>query len=146
MFPRNSYLPDEHLIDQQHNSYMGNKFHKSYDDHNPKDHPSYLGYGGDTDITDGDDGGQGDTSLHPEDSLVTHDSSSPYSPNTPHLGGGMPNGNNGSPDVLGAVHGDLCVEKRNGICGGEKYNNTYCYTLLQPRIRIECRFNKNSLL
>jgi len=90
---------------------MGNKFHKTYDGHNPKDHPSYLG---NTEVTGGDDGGHSGTSLHPEDSLVTHDRSSPYDPNTPYLGG--MNNDKGSADVFGAVHGDLCVEKRNGIC------------------------------
>ena len=43
MFPQHSYLPDDRLLNEQHNSQMGQKFHTSYDSHSPKsEHPWNL--------------------------------------------------------------------------------------------------------
>ena len=116
MFPKNSYLPDDHLLDHQHHSHMGNKFHKTYDTHNPKEHQSHLG---DTTGNAEGEGGRshgGDTADYPEDFLVNHDQHSPYGHNTPYLGGETIH--KGDKDIFGSVHGNLCVEKRDGICTG----------------------------
>lgn len=115
MFPQNSYLPDDRLLNNQHHSYMGNKFRHSYDGHNPKQNPGYLRQTASLEEGDGD--GRED-SIHPEDTLVNHDLTNPYGHNTPYLGGMTLNV--GSNDVFGPIHGDLCVEKRDAICTGRQ--------------------------
>ena len=122
MFPKNSYLPDDHLLNNQHHSYMGTKFHHSYDGHNPKENPGHL-----RETASVEEGDEGD-SIHPEDTLVGHDLTNPYGHNTPYLGGSTIN--EGSNDVFSSVHGDLCVEKRDAICTGRKpFNINYRTTL-----------------
>ena len=115
MFPKNSYLPHDNLLKNQHHSYMGNKFHHSHDGHNPKENPAQLRQG--SSLEDEGEGRGGDgASIHPEDTLVNHNQANPYGHNTPYLGGMTIN--EGSKDIFGSVHGNLCVEKRDGICTG----------------------------
>ena len=116
MFPRHSYLPHEDLINHQQHSYMGNQFHHSYDRHNPKENPGFLGdspASAEVNFYDG--------SLVEGGSRKNHKHAHPYGHNTPYLAGegrelNHEEGENDEDDTFESVHGDLCVEKRDGIC------------------------------
>ncbi|XP_066918349.1 uncharacterized protein [Clytia hemisphaerica] len=120
MFPRHSYLPHEDLLNHQQHSYMGNQFHHSYERHNPKQNPGFLGASpasAEVNFYDG--------SLVEGAPRKTHRHGHPYGHNTPYLAGdGMESDHEGAnedegdgrEDVVESVHGDLCVEKRDGIC------------------------------
>lgn len=119
LFPKNSYLPDSHALDMQHDTMMGEKFFRHYRNDDVKADDNSDGF-----INTHHDASPYEEYTHnhgrpniPEDHYVDkYKHFSPYGHNSPYLGGGMTGQHGEHGRVLSAVHGDLCVGKRNSLC------------------------------
>lgn len=122
LFPKNSYLPDEESLHKQHHTVMGDKF---YHDHRDLHADVVFGnqFKSEGFINTHGGGTPYEKFIHnhgqshvPEDhdiDPVRH--LSPYGHHTPYLGGDM-NRKSEQGEIFGAVHGDLCVGKRDSLC------------------------------
>lgn len=126
LFPKNSYLPNKQLLNVQHNSVNGNRFHFTHRDTHadtmtsPRLTPAgYFQLQANKMYQKLPDN-HFQSALKKPLGIKTNNNISPYGHHTPYLGGMM----SGRKDdgVIASLHGDLCVEKRDGICRRHQNN------------------------